>query len=141
MLTKLLILVASVSGFAASPALAGGGGLLGMTVAASVEGTMRALVDATSEATLRSTTCATTHADCERHRCPWGDACWTERLPLDVAARLHREAYAFRGATLQEVAGKLHVAPETLAAAIIQRVPEKPSRDDLERILVLAAPS
>jgi hypothetical protein len=61
-------------------------------------------------------------------------------LEAETADALMREAYAVRGKTLASFAARLGVGPEELAAAIVARMPEKPTRTQLTRLMSYVVP-
>ncbi len=103
-----------------------------------IEVSFRASVEITSRLTLETTTEETSprSAPCERRR--RYSTCMT--LDPQVGDQLVREAYAFDGPLLREMADGLEVTPERLAQSIVTRLPAAPTRSDLTRVIVTVAP-
>ncbi len=101
-----------------------------------IEISVRASLQTTSELMSRATTAGTSPDDCHRH----GRFHECMRLDPDTAALLVREAFSQDGPTLREFAAAMATRPETLAAAIVGRMPDEPTRDELERLLAIVGP-
>lgn len=104
-----------------------------------VEISLRASLEATSHITLGATSDETSpHSRaCERRR--RYETC--QALDPKVGDQLVREAYAFDGPLLRDFADGLEVAPEDLAALIVQGFPANPTRQELSAVLIRISPT
>jgi len=104
-----------------------------------IEISLRASLEATSHITFGATTDETSpHSRaCERRR--RYETC--QALDPKVGDQLVREAFAFDGPLLRDFADGLEVAPQDLAALIVQDIPASPTRRELSGVLIRIAPA